>query len=94
VFSGIKFGLSVRDQQFKNDEKNESKVLNSWLWLCEILKQDILIYIKPEMKPKNISNESTSTTDHTSMQPMGVFYSSASVLFYRKYFLDDVCIID
>jgi len=92
VFSAIHFGTFVRDQQFKHDTSEDSQVLNSWLWLCESLKQEILIYVKPETRPSNIND--TSTIDKTSKQPKRKFYSSVSVLFYRKYFLDNVCIID
>ncbi|XP_029341808.1 uncharacterized protein LOC100576058 isoform X2 [Acyrthosiphon pisum] len=85
IEDGIKFCLYVSNQQFKDDTSKDSrKVLNSWLCLCESLKQDILIYISPEMRPEHISD--VSTTDCTSMQP---FWYGVSVLFYRKYFLDN-----
>lgn len=90
MFSGIKFCNYVRDQQFKDDK--DDKVLNSWLCLCESLKQDIFIDITSEMRPELISD--VSTIDYLSMNPIKEFHSSASVLFYRKYFLDNVCIID
>ncbi|CAI6359790.1 unnamed protein product [Macrosiphum euphorbiae] len=82
----IKFGLYVREMQFKDDNRSkESKVLNSWLWLCESLKQELLIY---DVKIDGI--DGVSTIDKTSSQQIGVSYSSVSVLFYRKYFLDDI----
>jgi len=92
VFSGIIFGLDVRNKRFKDNNKSkESNVLNSWLCLCESLKQEI----KNVNTNINIDGiERVSTIDETSSQAKRLSYSSVSVLFYRKYFLDDVCTID
>eukprot|EP00102_Acyrthosiphon_pisum_P021396 XP_016658606.1 PREDICTED: uncharacterized protein LOC100570038 isoform X2 [Acyrthosiphon pisum] len=79
IRDGIKFGHSVHKQLFKDDSINKYiKDLNSWLWLCESLKQDILIYTNPE-----------TTLEHNSDVSTIKLNSNASVLIYRKYFLDD-----